>query len=85
MTFNEYGIIEKKRFWNFPEFYNSSMNYNEAKNAIENEIQDSVKEQLMSDVPIGAFLIRVNMICHEKKNKSKEFQKLKLCKRVTPA
>ena len=30
------------------------MNYDEARNSIENEIQNSVKEQLNSDVPIGA-------------------------------
>ena len=56
VKFDKYGKLGKKRFWNFPNYKNSDMTYTEAKNAIENEIQDSVKEQLNSDVPIGAFL-----------------------------
>ena len=30
--------------------------YKDAKDLVENEIQRSVKEQLISDVPLGAFL-----------------------------
>ena len=71
VRFDKYGKIKKKRHWNFPEFINSDSNYNEAKIAIENEIQDSVKEQLISDVQIGAFLsggVDSPLICKYIKN-----------------
>ena len=48
--------FSKKRYWTFPEYENSSLSYKDASDIIENEIQTSVREQLISDVPLGAFL-----------------------------
>ena len=68
---DEHGKLEKTRYWSFPKFENSIMDYNDAKNIIENEIQNSVKEQLLSDVPVGAFLsggVDSPLICNYAKN-----------------
>ena len=48
--------FSKKRYWSFPKYDNSTLNYKDAYDIIENEIQTSVREQLISDVPVGAFL-----------------------------
>ena len=56
----------KKRYWTFPEFDDSSICYKDAKYFVESEIEKSVKEQLISDVPLGAFLsggIDSTLIC----------------------
>ena len=68
---DKYGKLGKKRYWSFPKFDDSIMNYTDAKNIIENEIQRSVKEQLISDVPLGAFLsggVDSPLICNYAKN-----------------
>ncbi len=53
---NENLELLKERYWTFPEFDDSSAIYKDAKDIVENEIQRSVREQLISDVPLGAFL-----------------------------
>ena len=68
---DKYGTLEKKRYWSFPKFDNSMINYTDARNIIENEIKSSVKEQLISDVPLGAFLsggVDSPLICKYAKN-----------------
>ena len=68
---DKYGKLEKKRYWSFPKFDNSMINYTDARNIIENEIKSSVKEQLISDVPLGAFLsggVDSPLICKYAKN-----------------
>ena len=56
ITLNIEGKLIKTKYWNFPEFDNSTIDYNEAENIIENELRNSVFEQLFADVPLGAFL-----------------------------
>ena len=68
---DKYGKLEKKRYWSFPKFDNSMIDYNDARDIIENEIMNSVKEQLISDVPLGAFLsggVDSPLICNYAKN-----------------
>ena len=48
------GKIEKRKYWTFPEFHKSMMVDKNAENMIENEIRESVREQLISDVPLGS-------------------------------
>ena len=63
--------LKKRKYWSFPKFDNSTMIYANAKNIIENEIRRSVKEQLISDVPLGAFLsggVDSPLICNFAKN-----------------
>ena len=65
------GKLEKRRYWSFPKFDNSIMSFTDSKNIIDNEIQDSVKQQLFSDVPLGAFLsggVDSPLICNYAKN-----------------
>ena len=50
------GKLKRKKFWTFPEFHESTTNYINAEKTIENEIRQSVREHLISDVPLGAFL-----------------------------
>ncbi len=50
------GDLFKTRYWTFPKYDNSSTSYNEAKDFIESGIHESVREQLIADVPVGAFL-----------------------------
>ena len=71
IKFDKYGKLEKRRYWSFPKFDNSKINYTNAKNIIENEIKSSVREQLISDVPLGAFLsggVDSPLICNYAKN-----------------
>ena len=71
VKFDKYGKLEKRRYWSFPKFDNSMINYTDARNIIENEIKSSVKEQLISDVPLGAFLsggVDSPLICNYAKN-----------------
>ena len=51
------GKLEIKRYWNIPEYDQKySMNEYELLNELEYLLEDSVKKQLMSDVPIGVLL-----------------------------
>ena len=50
------GQLKKQKYWTFPKFNDSYINNRDAENILENEIRESVREQLISDVPLGAFL-----------------------------
>ena len=56
VTINSKGIIDKRIYWEFPRFNQKIENQNNPANNIEEQIKSSVKDQLMSDVPLGAFL-----------------------------
>ncbi len=68
---DKYGKLEKRSYWSFPKFDNSIIDYSDARNIAESEIQISIKEQLTSDVPIGAFLsggVDSPLICNYARN-----------------
>lgn len=53
------GQIEKKWLWYTPSFFNqniSKMNQKEAINGVEDHLRNAVHRQMISDVPLGAFL-----------------------------
>ena len=49
-------IIKKIHYWDYPKYKPELSNENEAKNKVLESIKESVKYQLCSDVPVGAFL-----------------------------
>ncbi len=57
VTIKSRGEVIKHRYWEFPKFHQSTViDENEALEFISNELQKAVKDQLMADVPLGAFL-----------------------------
>lgn len=52
------GSISLKRYWDITESYSqsTSLDFDEATNRLEELIEQSIKEQMISDVPLGAFL-----------------------------
>ena len=68
VIFNKTGIKTKCRYWKLPNKFDSLIyDQNEALHVINNALQSSVKSQLTSDVPVGAFLsggIDSPLICY---------------------
>ena len=68
VIFNKTGIKTKKRYWKLPNKIDSLIyDENEALSVINNALHSSVKSQLTSDVPVGAFLsggIDSPLICY---------------------
>lgn len=57
VTINRTHVITRKRYWELPRYVESTISdRNEALEFIAHELEKSVKAQLMSDVPLGAFL-----------------------------
>lgn len=56
ITFNENGISQKKKYWDFPKRNDRIINENEALDYIDHELDKSVSAELVSDVPLGSFL-----------------------------
>lgn len=57
ITFSLDGKKTTKRFWEFPKkVYPTIFNQEEAINEIESSLNDSIKKQMVSDVPLGVFL-----------------------------
>ena len=56
ISLNIDGTLMKTKYWTFPEFDNSTIDYKNAENIIEDELRNSISEQLSADVPLGAFL-----------------------------
>lgn len=51
------GKLSKKRYWTFPEFFQPTIvEKAEALEYIQSALEDAVKQELLSDVPLGAFL-----------------------------
>ena len=68
VIFNKTGIKTKKRYWKLPNKIDSLIyDENEALSVINNALHSSVRSQLISDVPVGAFLsggIDSPLICY---------------------
>ncbi len=62
------GKIEKKRYWTFPDYEQPSVReHSDALECIHHALYIAVKQQLLSDVPLGAFLsggIDSPLICY---------------------
>lgn len=62
------GEIKKTQYWTFPEIYSPSISaQSEALEFIHHELETAVKDELLSDVPLGAFLsggIDSPLICY---------------------
>lgn len=80
--FSNFNKFEIKKYWDLNNYKNdySISNENKITNNIENLIENSVKEQLISDVPLGAFLssgidssLIVSLMKKFKKNKVQTF------------
>ena len=56
ITFNIKGEKFSKEYWNYPDYEEIKFSKNEAVNHVEKHLKDAVKSELISDVPIGAFL-----------------------------
>ncbi len=57
VTIKSKGGVIYTRYWEFPKFHQSTIiNENQALEYISDALQKAVKDQLMADVPLGAFL-----------------------------
>lgn len=77
VSINQYGELKKERYWEFAKHVPlSSFTRSEAIKAIENNLNENVRKQLISDVPVGAFLsggVDSALICnYAQKNKSSQ-------------
>lgn len=54
----EKWILTKKRYWNFPSRCNTDKDYNleEKTEELKDLLRDTVRDQMLSDLPVGAFL-----------------------------
>ena len=56
VTFNFNGSVNNLRYWNLPNYDSFLINNEEnALEQIDSSLNDSVKKELVSDVPVGAF------------------------------
>ena len=56
ITFDKNGVKKSVTYWDFPQYDNNNIKKNEALKIVTNELSTAVKSQLISDVPVGAFL-----------------------------
>lgn len=58
ITFKSDGTFSSKKYWQFPEIKEEQLitNKKEALNLLKVELEKAVKDQMISDVPLGAFL-----------------------------
>ena len=56
ITFKINGEKKSKFYWRFPDYKEIHCSEEDAINSLENELQSAVKSELVSDVPLGAFL-----------------------------
>jgi len=57
ITFSIKGVEKKERYWEFPEYYESTISDNkDALQYLDSLFADSVNAELLSDVPLGSFL-----------------------------
>ncbi len=57
ITFSAPGLIIKKQYWEFPSIYNYTIrDAKEAQRLVAETLDSCVKDQLLADVPLGAFL-----------------------------
>ena len=50
------GKKDSVKYWDFPEYYKGSIKENDAVKQVSNVLHSAVQAELMSDVPLGAFL-----------------------------
>ena len=56
ITFHMDGKKDSVKYWDFPEYYKGSIKENDAVKQVSNGLHSAVQAELMSDVPLGAFL-----------------------------
>lgn len=76
ITFSQSGEITKKLYWEFPSTYNYSItNTKEAQKLVSETLDSCVKDQMLADVPLGAFLsggVDSPLICSYAKQYNKD-------------
>ncbi len=83
VTFNFNGSVNNKRYWSLPNCDSFLINNEEnALEQIDSSLNDSVKKELISDVPVGAFLsggVDSPLICYyAQKNKKENLKTLNI-------
>ena len=68
ISFDMYGNYRKNHYWAMPRFIEPTIfDQDEASELIETELENAVKSELVSDVPVGAFLsggVDSSMVCY---------------------
>ena len=68
ISFDKNGNYRKNRYWEMPKYVEPTIfNESEADELIRTELENAVKSELVSDVPVGAFLsggVDSSLICY---------------------
>ena len=67
------GTLKQGRYFEFPAYVEPTLRGEEADQAVDAAITEAVRRQLISDVPVGTFLVRGNRFagcCHGKSSRS---------------